>query len=216
MVSFFVMYSLKNVLAPLEFVVSGIGGIMVFFALIMVPTAIFGSGSFLGFGNREACVDAPINAVEVARSRVPIMGLHGGATARASRVELCDFDPSRHQLLLQIGMLLPPFVFFLGVLLAIWLTLRAARKHGLFSPHVALDVLRLGTYLFVGAMLTAAIQAEASVRLVKSLAGPGSRAGFLLFFDIPWAVVIISFASLTVGRALANAVRMQREIDATV
>jgi hypothetical protein len=210
------MYSLKNVLAPLEFVVSGIGGIMVFLTVVMVPTAIFGSGSFLGFGNQEACVDAPRNAVEVVRTSVPVVGLQHGATSSVSRVEVCDFHPSRHQLVLQIGTLLPQFVFFLGVLLAIWLTLRAARKHGLFSPHVALDVLRMGTYLFVGSMLAAAIQAEASARLLQTLTGADARGGLLVFFDMPWALVIVSFATLTVGRTLANAVRMQREIDATV
>ncbi len=111
--------------------------------------------------------------------------------------------------------MVPGFVFFLGVLLAIWLALRAARRHGLFSPHVALHVLRLGTLLFVGSLGARALEAEAARRLVGTMLTSGD-AGFLQFFDLPWTLIIISFAALTVGRTLAQAVRMQREIDATV
>jgi hypothetical protein len=114
MVSFLDMDSVKNALAPMEFVVSAIGAIMIFLMVCMIPVTVFGSGSFLGFGNREACVDAPTGAV-------PFSGNHSGETG-----------------------------------------------------------------------------------------------GFLRFFDFPWTVIIVSFASLTIGRTLAHAVRTQREIDATV
>lgn len=219
MLSFVVMddtkKNVRHALAPLELVVSGLGGLLVFLLVLVIPATVFGSGSFLGFGESEACVDAPARVTVGSAPHIHVRGLVHGVNVTASQLSLCSFHPTREQLMLQIGTELPRFVFFLVVLLALWLALRTARRRGLFSPHLALQVLRLGTVLFVGSVGARAIEAEASARLARTMMKP-SGAGFMLFFHMPWTVVFISFATLTVGRTLAQAVRIQREIDATV
>jgi hypothetical protein len=196
-------------------VVSGLGGIMLFFLVLLIPTTMFGGGSFLGFGESSACVDTPAQVATGALPPVHVSGLSAGTHATVRSLELCSYHATREQLVLQIGTELPEFVFFLVVLGAIWLALRTARRRGLFSPHVALQVLRLGTLLFIGSLGSRAIEAAASARLAGTMV-TSAHSGFFTFFDIPWTLVIISFATLTVGRTLAQAVRMQREIDATV
>jgi hypothetical protein len=209
------MESVKTAVAPLERIVSALGGFMIFLIVVMVPAAIFGSGSFLGLGDEGACVTAPPGVLPREWAPLHPHGLLGGARATASQVQLCTFHPSHEQLLLQSATLMPGFVFFLGVLLALWLALRTARRRGLFSPHVALQVLRLGTVLFVGSLTAQAVEAWASIKLAHTMIHP-AHTDFFQFFDMPWTLIIVSFATLTVGRTLAHAVRMQREIDATV
>jgi hypothetical protein len=97
-----------------------------------------------------------------------------------------------------------------------WLVLRTARRHGVFSPQVALGVGRLGIYVLVGSLVAAAVQAKASVLLLDTLATQTNGWPFLSFFHLSWAGLIAGFGLLTVGRTLGHAVRMQREIDATV
>jgi hypothetical protein len=216
MLSFVDMNTVRNALAPLEFIVTALGGLLIFVVLLLIPVTVFGSGTFLGFGESETCIDAPFGGVPGAASSGHVTSLRDGAAAHVSQLGICDLHPSGHQLFLQIGTLLPEFVFFVGLLLAIWLTLRTARTRGLFSPHVALDVLRLGVYLLAGSLAAAALQAEASSRLLSTMVNTNGESGFFTFFDMPWAAIIVAFACLTIARTLAQAVRMQREIDATV
>ena len=94
--------------------------------------------------------------------------------------------------------------------------MRSARRHGLFDPHVALGVGRLGLYLLLGSLVAAAVQAEGSVLLLHTLTTRTEADQFLRFFHVSWASVTGGFGLLTMGRALGQAVGMQREIDATV
>ena len=43
-----------------------------------------------------------------------------------------------------------PFAYTAGFLVFAFLVIRTARRHGLFSPHVALGAGRLGLYVLLG------------------------------------------------------------------
>jgi len=97
-----------------------------------------------------------------------------------------------------------------------WLT-RLARRRGLFSPDVALGVLRLGLVVLVGAIVVSCLRSYAEWRVLSTMADEVSRTNALLgFFRLSWSTLIGGFGLLTVGRVMAQSVRMQREIDATV
>jgi hypothetical protein len=221
MLSFVVMKepSVQNTLAPLEFILSVAGTLMLLVCLAVCLGGVFGGGDLFGIGAQEACVTARDNVLHTGyQSNNParVDGVQRDVSAIPRQIEICDSSPSASQRLLAFLATFPSFAFALGFLGYAWWLTRTARRRGLFSPEVALGVLRLGLYVLVGAVLVALLRSWAEWRLLTTMAGSDPGDAALGFFHLSWSTLIGGFGVLTVGRVMAQSVRMQREIDATV
>ena len=70
--------------------------------------------------------------------------------------------------------------------------------------------------MLLGAVTVALVQAWASARCSRRCATGTTTWDSVGFVHLSWAVLFAGFGLLTVGRVMAQSVRMQREIDATV
>lgn len=213
--------SVENTLAPLELVLSVAGALTALALVAAVPLLIFGSGSFLGIGADDACVDAPQSAVgwvsgAGGRNEAHVVAAHHDISTTAAQIRLCDFAPSTSQHVWSVVATAPDFLYALGFLVLAWRLTRTARRRGLFSPHLALGVGRLGLYVLLGAFATSLIRMWGSSRLLATMVDHTGFNAVLSFFHLSWAILFAGFGLLTVGRVMAVSVRMQREIDATV
>jgi hypothetical protein len=208
----------KNALAPIEFILSIVGALMLLPVVFAPPLIIFGSASFLGVGDSAVCVSAPIDALELSHGGQMNVhaGQHGRVNISATHAELCDESPTPTQRLWSVVANLPDYLYALGFVASTWLLIRTARRRGLFSPHVALGVGRLGIYVLVGALAVSLLRLWGEERVFLSMVGPKGSGLYWYFFHLSWSTLIAGFGLLTVGRVMAQSVRMQREIDATV
>jgi hypothetical protein len=212
----------ENALAPLEFILGVVGTLIILFSGVFAPLVLLsgGSVSFFGLGDSSVCVTARDNAFEATyRGNNPahVYGLQHGIGAMTRQIEVCDFHASAAAHLWSFLALFPSFLFaavFVGY--AWWLT-RMARRMGLFSPDVALGVLRLGLFVVVGAVVVSCLRTYAEWRVLSTMVeGVTPTNAMFGFFHLSWSTLIGGFGLLTVGRVMAQSVRMQREIDATV
>lgn len=215
--------SVDNALAPLEFILSVAITLMLVFNALAIPFLVLGDGStsFLGIGGPSVCVIAPQSSVGaitgVGINDAHVVGAKPGVSTVAHTISLCDNSPSTAQHAWSTLAVAPDFLYALGFLVIAWYLTRTARRRGLFSPHLALGVGRLGLYVLLGALFAGLLQMWADWHLVRSMdRGSDDISAALGFFHLSWAVLFAGFGLLTVGRVLAQSVRMQREIDATV
>ena len=210
----------KNALAPIEFILSVAIALMVFYNALVLPLALLGHGSYFGLGEPSVCLTAPQSAVGEITGRGGINEEHldvgPGISTVAASYALCDSSPSSWQHVWSALAVAPTFFYALGFLALAWLLTRTARRRGLFSPQVALGVGRLGMYVLLGAVVVALVQAWASMRLLATMRDGATTWDSVGFVHLSWAVFFAGFGLLTVGRVMAQSVRMQREIDATV
>lgn len=224
MLSFIVMQrsSIDNTLAPLEFILSVAGSLMLLIVVLLVPLTLFGGGSFLGMGDPVVCVTAPQSAVGEITGRggineAHVVGARSGVSTVARQIELCDSSPSAAQHVWAAVGTGPEFLYPFGFLGLAWHLTRVARRRGLFSPDVALAVGRLGLYVLIGAVAVSLLRMWADSRLIATMDRQSHGLNAALgFFHLSWAILFAGFGLLTVGRVMAQSVRMQREIDATV
>lgn len=221
MLSFVDMDGTKNALAPLEFILSVAGGLMAGILVIGVPFVLFGSGSMFGIGDRSVCVDAPQGALPGFRggngiNEAHVIGTKHGVSTVASEITVCDSTLSSAQHAWSVLSTAPTFFYGLGFLVLAWHLVRTARRRGLFSPHVELRIGRLGLYVLLGALAVSVLEMWASWRVLGTMVDDLGANRSLAFFHLSWAVLFAGFGLLTFGRVMAQSVRMQREIDATI
>jgi hypothetical protein len=211
----------KNALAPLEFILSVAGALMAAILLIGLPFVVFGSGSMFGIGDPTVCVDAPQGALGGIRggsgiNEAHVMGTKQGVSTVPSRINVCDSTPSSSQHAWSALATAPTFFYALGFLVLAWRLVRKARRHGLFSPDVALGVGRLGLYVLLGALAVATLETWGSYRALSTLiVGLGPNDAWA-FFHLSWAILFAGFGLLTIGRVMAQTVPMRAELDATI
>jgi len=205
-------------LAPLAFVVRVVGGLMVAVTLFVVPFVIFGSGSFLGVGADEVCVESPLagwSSDGDAGMRAVVEPARG-VSVSATTIRLCDGSPSGGQRTLSLVEQGSGFVYAAGLLLLLSLLLRTARQ-GFFVPRIALAVGRLGLYVLLGGLAAAFLHAWAASRLAATMVdGELAHPGLVATLHGLAAPLLAGFGLLTIGRVLVHAVPMQRELDTTV
>ncbi len=223
MLSFIVMKSsrIDNTLAPLEFILSVATALVVLALLVILPATVLGSGSFLGIGDSSVCVVVPQGGAGPIEGHggvnsIHVVGLKPGISSVENQVRLCDFTPSTTQKLWSTLSELPDLCYTLGFLALAWLLTRAARRRGLFSPHVALGIGRLGLFVLLGSVAVGAVRWWAQWEIVRSMADHSSPARLLGAFHLHWSTFFIGFGLLTLGRVMSQSVQMQREIDSTV
>ncbi len=71
-------------------------------------------------------------------------------------------------------------------------------------------------YVLLGTAAVTVLRALAQDRLLVSMANPVYTGTWFFYVHVSWAALLTGFGLLTVGRVMAQSVRMQREIDATV
>jgi hypothetical protein len=130
--------------------------------------------------------------------------------------EVCDSSPSRTQHLWSSLLRMTPFAYTGGFLVCAFLVSRAARQHGLFSPHVALGTGRLGLYVLTGYVVMSLIRIWMQIHLMLSMTATIRSGLWYYFLDFSWPIAFGGFGLLTIGRVLAQSVRMQWDVDATV
>jgi hypothetical protein len=208
----------KNALAPIEFIL-GIAGTLLLIGLMgSVAGSAFDGESFLGIGEVEVCVSAPVAALDLhSGGQIKVHGgQHEDVRVRATHVELCDSSPSTTQRFWSAVASLPDFLYALGFVGSAWKLTRTARRRGLFSPHVALGVGHLGLYVLIGAVAVCLMQLWGNERLFLTMAEPRRSGLWFWFFHLSWTLLFAGFGLVTIGRVMAQSVRMQRDIDATV
>jgi hypothetical protein len=210
----------KNALAPIEFILSVAIALMVFFNVLAIPFALLGHGSYFGTGEPDVCLTAPQSAVGAISGGDGInsehLDVHGGVSTIAANYTVCDGSATSGQHVWSALTMAPTFFYALGFLALAWHLTRTARRTGLFSPDLALGVGRLGLYVLLGAAAVAVVESVASWRLMASMRDGTGVWDTLDFVHLSWAILFAGFGLLTVGRVMAQSVRMQREIDATV
>lgn len=215
-----------NALAPIEFILRIAAG---FLFLILLGTVIAAVAERTLPGEGDAvCVTVPVTAINgtsgndlgrIADTRQsgerPNL-LRPGTDARATSAELCDSSPSRMQHLWSSVLRMSPFAYTGGFLVFAFLVTRAARRHGLFSPNVALGTGRLGLYVLLGYVALSVMRIWTQIELMLSMASTTRSNLWYYFLDFSWPIAFGGFGLLTLSRVMAQSVRMQREIDATV
>ena len=218
MLSFLDMDGTKNALAPIEFIVSVAGGMVLFLLGLSAAFIAFGGsdGSFLTIGDPEVCLVTSSSAVDTRSSHVD--GLAPGVRSFPEHVNLCQSDPSTWQHLWSFLSVAPQLGYSLGFLFITWRLIRATRRRGFFVPDTALGIGRLGLYLLLGEVAVAMVQATAGATLLPTMAAPagGTVDIWLRFFHVSWAILFAGFGLLTIGRVMAQTVPMRAELDATV
>jgi hypothetical protein len=207
-----------NALAPLEFILGIAGTLMLLGLVLSVPLIVFGNGSFLGVGDREVCVSAPIGALDLNSGGQ--MHVHADqyedVNIRATHAELCDLSPTTTQRVWSAVAAFPDYFYALGFVGFAWLLTRVARRRGLFSPHVALGVGHLGLFVLIGALVVSLLRLWGEEELFLTMVDTSRSGLWFYFFHLSWTSLFAGFGLLTVGRVMAQSVRLQREIDATV
>jgi hypothetical protein len=196
--------------------------IAIVFALSIGAT-VFGSGSFVGIGDTDACAVVDTGTVGFGESdgpdgldRTGVQGLGSGASAVPRTVEICNPKPSGG---VKVASTIPgagDLLLLLGALLLSSALIRVARREGLFTLAVAARSRRLGWFLLVGSFVVPVAQWAADGVVVRSAVDDVNWWGRWDFVDISWTLVLVSFGILTVSRVLRQAVALQDDADATI
>lgn len=229
------MPTTRDPLLPLERLVRALMAVIVSLVLCFLPLAAFGVGdiSFGSIGDTEACVttDAdtfPMVGIGERESRVQreahqLMGLRAGTGLRPDTYEVCNEHPRTRDRITATLALMLPMIFLFGVLLLIYLLIRAAAAHGLFSHATATRTWALGWYLVAGSLVAellrqAMIGATLSGVTQRAVGDIGQLTWHSTFsqLDFPYAAVIAGVGLITLGRVFARAVVLQQHEDATI
>jgi hypothetical protein len=208
-------------LAPIEFVVTILSGLVVALFVVTIPFTVFGSVSFMGIGDKEACATVRSGTVPyfVADGVTPsegVRGLHRDARSWPEDLQICNRDPSvgvKAASVVSMGLDLAMLLGFL------WLTRRliqAVRRERLFAQGTAARARMLGWFLIAGSVFAALIGAVLRGIVVSTAVENVSWTRGLGDFDMPWAVVIAGLGVITFSRVLRHAIGLQDEVDATI
>jgi len=210
-------------LGPFEAAVTVLSVLVALLVLSLVPLAVFGSGSFLGLGEKEACTVAAPGVVPYGERDLPgpaetpyVPGLRADARFSVDRLDVCDTAPSP---MVKAAAATDPGADLLLLVGFLYLSrglIRRARSVGLFTTSVAGRTTVLGWYLLVGALVVELVSAAGHGVVLSSAVRGVHWADGLLGFDVPFTLLVVALGIITVGRVLHQAVVLQDDVDATV
>lgn len=212
----------QDPLAPLDLGVTAVSALVAIILVVFIPLSVFGEGTFLGFGDTEACAWSTPGAVgwfeddDGGRPSSGVVGLRDHARSFPTSLEICDTDPG---VAVRLAAAVPDgadLLLLLGFLLLTRRLIGTARRHGLFTEMVAARTRTLGWFLLVGSLVAAAAAAAASGVVVSSAVRDVAWAVNLGHFDMPWTLVLVGLGVLTFARVLRLAVALQADHDATI
>ena len=204
----------NGALRALEIAVGVILGFMVVFGGALLAGAAIGQDTIPGV-NAEVCVSADPAAVGY---RDPTSGgpagLGDGVRWAPEQVQLCDPEPTgavRALGLVAMSMaLLAPIVFFA----LLFLMLRRARTEGVFADRVPGALRTLGGVLLVWAVLEFMVNGITDAALINALTE--GRDPTLFTADFPWLLALLGVGLLALSTAMAQAVSMRQDVEATI
>jgi Protein of unknown function (DUF2975) len=136
-------------------------------------------------------------------------------------VLFCRTHPANGQTALQVLTELPHALLALTAFLLLWQLVGKARRHGPFSPMVAVRVRMLGWLLLAGGYVAEAVQEIADLALLKTMLRQGAWnqphltdfvfAGIL---SVSPGVLVTGLGLLTVSRVLDMGVQMREDLAA--
>src|SRR6185436_9673902 len=171
----FVVMDRKTALAPLEFIVSALGGCLVVLLLLSALSPLIGDDEPPGYVD-PVCVTGKPTAVDdsLYGTRPQILELGLDVSANFREVELCDAQPTSRQRWLERVVVWPNLLFPIFILLLLWRLVRRARNSGFFVPDIAVGVGRLGLFVLGWGVLVTALQALAASQLAATMAPEGT------------------------------------------
>jgi hypothetical protein len=210
---------IRDPLLPIDFIVTGLLGLVVVMVLFFTGLTIFGRGSTFGVGEPDLCLDTRLGmsfyGPEQYKAYPLIAGLATGATAVPNSASICADATTRiHIYYAATG--LPSTAFFVGALVVVFALIKVARRLGVFAMPVVRMARVLGWYLIVGTLAATVVEATAKAGLFHQLVPGQDEMSAIEFVHLDIPVLIIGFGIITVARVLRIASGMQREIDATV
>lgn len=205
----------RDPLGPISFIVSLLGTLMIAFTVVFVPLTVFGSGTLFGFGDPDVCAVNEAVAWDLEDAESYLGKLPPRTFVGPDAVRICQAAAPQSAQLMESAVILTPFLFVAGFLLLTRRSLNAARKGGLFSDAVARRVTGIGWYLLLGSLLTGVMTGLLRYWLLAHLI-PEQPPSWERHISVSVPVLIAGFCVLSVGRVLAHAVRIQREVDTLV
>lgn len=206
----------REPLAVLELVVGAIFALMVVVCGAVLVGLLAGQASVPGV-TAEVCVSTePGSTVafrQGSRPEVGPVGLADGTTWRAESIQICEPDPDGTTAVLGVvGLLVwivAPLVFF-GLL---WRLIRSARRDGVFATTIPGGLRTLGRLLLawaaVGFIVSGIVNAALLTRMTDQLV-------FFSSDEVPWLLVLLGIAFLTLDRVMAQAVLLREDSEATI
>jgi hypothetical protein len=205
-------------LAQLDVLTRALGLVVAGLMLVTITATVVGTGSVLGFGDREVCAPARPGEVpwggEEPRRAVP--GLADDARWHTAELAVCVEDPDPGlRLAASLGGL-SELAIFVGSLVLVRRVIRHARRSGLFAEGVAARVRILGRFLVVAAPVSAFL-ARLGDHLVLDAAVAGELwYTHLLSWDFPWTVFIVGVGLVSTAKVMAYAGELQDDVDRTI
>lgn len=208
----------ERALAQIDRLTRALGFVVAGLMVLGITLTVFGTGSVLGFGDREVCATAPPGEVPWAgeEPRRAVAGLEDDARWYTSEIAVCVEDPSPGlRLAASLGGL-AELATFVGSLVLVRRVIGQARRSGLFAEGVSARVLALGRFLVVAAPVSAFL-ARLGDHLVLDAAVAGEFSfGHLLSWDFPWTVFIVGVGLVSTARVMACARELQDDVDRTI
>lgn len=212
---------------PLETITTVVGVFLAAGVVLGLATALLTrGGEFYALGVHDLCVtDTHIgvsSGASVASDHV-FTAKPGGWLNNNSSLNACTGHAGIAQRLLYTLTTLPSFLLYAGIILLLWLMIRAARRSGPFTAQVSGRMRFLGWFIILGAMAAATIQAAATGLLMETLIIRNPMfswwPGEVLYTPIAAlfpAPVIAGGALLTFARVIRLGAAMDDEMKATI
>lgn len=207
----------RNPLEPFMSTVMVVTGLVAAMVGISVVATIFGSGSILGWGSPNACVEMLNGTMRTSSDPVRVLDLPPGSSVYPSVVRLCIEHPSVGQRIGATLTQLPSQLVFFGFLLLVNRILNGARATGLYTTELVRRLRFLGWYLALGALAASIIEALALGSVLASQTP--DREDWLSGFrewDPSWAMIISGLALITISRIMRIGAAMRDDLAGTV
>lgn len=207
----------RNPLEPLSTVTSVLLGLIVAgFALVLAST-IFGTGSILGFG-RSADVCADTGGLTSGSTTQSLAGqTRSGISLMTNGFRLCADNPTTGQRLWYTLQLLPGTVLTVGGILLVYLLVRNATRHGIYTGSIAGRLRILGWFLLAGSLVQSVIVPMAAGKLLDTMiTGSSSELANGSAYELQWPLLLTGFGVLTFARIMRIGVTMQEDLEGTV
>ena len=203
----------RNPLEPLASVTWLILGMGVLAMVVQAIQTVLGSNSFLGWG-RDAWVCVRTLGVSSSDPNPgdPFMQPRAGVIRNIPGYEFCTRSPSTGQRFWYMAETLPGTLTVLGAILALYLLLRHAERHGLYAPGIASRLRFLGWFLLAVSVVRPAVETLARAQLLASM----SHGGASINPQIPWMVGLAGIAALSAARIMRVGTAMREDLEGVV
>ncbi|MEV4252542.1 DUF2975 domain-containing protein [Spirillospora sp. NPDC049652] len=204
----------RNPLTPLDVTLDLLVKVMIAFVAFLVVATVFGSGSMLGFGERDICVVDDSHSVGSADERMPPL-FKPGVVASQSGLSLCVNDASLGTRALNVATQLPSFVLYFTAILLLWRLVRHAAEAGPFHLGNVRRLRILGWWLLVGGVVAKTVEEFARTSLIDAMyRNPDFDP--LGWIDVQLSLVLTGAGLLAVARILRVGVEMREDLEGTV